>query len=273
MSSYGNNFTVEGGTNVTHSWSITAKAVTVKVKDTAVTYGDTPSFTVDETELLSGDHLTGTAQYACGYDAADPAHRTVGSYDVTVSGLSNPNYDVTFAKGTLTVNAKAIDLRVNNATVTYGEPAPAFSVDESVLVAGDSLSGTAVYTTAYIPGDATYGVVGSYAVSFTGLSNSNYVITRKKGVLTVERATRAIVTVSVADVEEGHAVAPSVTSAIEEEGDTTVTYLYGVSGSSDAPTETPPTEAGSYYVIARLSASHNYLEAQSGPCQFTVYSE
>ena len=272
MSSYGNNFTVEGGTNVTHSWSITPKAVTVKVKDTAVTYGDAPAYSVDTSALYSGDHLTGTAHYTCAYDASDPAHRAIGSYDVTVSGLANPNYDLTFDKGTLTVGVKAIELWVNNVTVTYGDPTPAFSVDTSVLLAGDTLSGTAVFDTLYVPGDATYGVVGDYAVSFTGLSNANYDITRKKGKLTVVRATRGAVTVDIADVEVGEPITPTVTSAIEEEGGTTVTYLYGVQGSVSEPTSVPPAEEGDYYVIARLSASDNYSEAQSEPCLFTVYS-
>ncbi len=187
---YGDNYTIEGGTNVSHTWHITPKAVEVKVKDLEIAFGEVPSFQVDTSGLLSGDTLMGTAVYSCGYIAGDSVNGRVGSYDVTVSGLTNGNYNITFQKGTLTV----------------------------------------------------------------------------------KKASRGAVIVTISDIDEGGTLTPNVTSTIEEPLDTTVTYLYGEAGSAAAPTMTPPTAAGDYYVIARLSQTANYLEADSTAKYFTIHS-
>ena len=269
---YGDNFTLVGGTNVTHLWSITRKAVEVKVNDLAVTYGDTPNYTLDTSALCTGDTLSGTAVYQSAYDPTNASSRAVGEYDVTVTGVSNPNYTITFRKGKLTVNPKSVTVKVNDSVVYFGDPKPAFTMNTSELLTGDSLTGTAVYSTSYVPGDADNGKVGNYAVSVTGPTNANYNINFSNGTLIVRKATRATVVVTISDIDEGDTLSPSVTSAIEEPLGTTVSYLYGKKDSSATPTATPPTEAGEYYVIAHLSASANYREADSSARYFTIRS-
>lgn len=80
--------------------TINKKAVTAKVNDVTITYGETPKFEYTVTGLVEGETLSGEAVYSgAGTDA--------GEYDISVSGLSaSDNYKVTFVPGKLTINKK-----------------------------------------------------------------------------------------------------------------------------------------------------------------------
>lgn len=84
--------------------TINKKAVTVKVEDVTITYGETPAFSYTVTGLVEGETLSGEAGYSgAGTDA--------GEYDISVSGLSaGDNYKVTFVTGTLTINKKTAEV-------------------------------------------------------------------------------------------------------------------------------------------------------------------
>lgn len=84
--------------------TINKKAVTVKVNDVTITYGDTPKFEYTVTGLVEGETLSGDADYSgAGTDA--------GVYDISVSGLTaSDNYAVTVKTGTLTINKKTAEV-------------------------------------------------------------------------------------------------------------------------------------------------------------------
>lgn len=81
--------------------TINKKAVTVKVNDVTITYGETPKFECTVTGLVEGETLSGKADYSgAGTDA--------GVYDISVSGLTaSNNYNVSFVSGKLTINKKS----------------------------------------------------------------------------------------------------------------------------------------------------------------------
>lgn len=80
--------------------TINRKAVTVKVNDVTITYGETPAFSYTVTGLVDGETLSGEAVYGgAGTDA--------GVYEISVSGLTaSDNYNVSFVPGKLTINKK-----------------------------------------------------------------------------------------------------------------------------------------------------------------------
>lgn len=81
--------------------TINKKAVTVKVDDVTITYGEKPAFSYTVTGLVDGETLSGEAGYSgAGTDA--------GVYEISVSGLSaSKNYNVLpFVHGKLTINKK-----------------------------------------------------------------------------------------------------------------------------------------------------------------------
>lgn len=84
--------------------TINKKAVTVKVNDVTITYGDTPKFEYTVTGLVEGETLSGDADYSgAGTDAGD--------YEISVSGITaSDNYKITFVTGRLTINKKTAEV-------------------------------------------------------------------------------------------------------------------------------------------------------------------
>lgn len=84
--------------------TINKKAVTVKVNDVTITYGETPKFECTVTGLVEGETLSGEAVYSgAGTDA--------GEYDISVSGITaSDNYNVSFVTGKLTINKKTAEV-------------------------------------------------------------------------------------------------------------------------------------------------------------------
>jgi len=88
-------------TTIGYHLSVLKKPITVKANDHAIVYSEAPAnngWTSDG--LIEGDTLTGTAVYTYNYEQYGKA----GGYEISLSGLVNDNYDITFVKGTLTVN-------------------------------------------------------------------------------------------------------------------------------------------------------------------------
>lgn len=84
--------------------TINKKAVTVKVNDVTITYGETPKFECTVTGLVEGETLSGEAVYS-------GAGTDVGDYDISVSGITaSDNYKVTFVPGKLTINKKTAEV-------------------------------------------------------------------------------------------------------------------------------------------------------------------
>jgi hypothetical protein len=91
-------FDVSSGTA---SLAVTPAPLTITVQDVTKTAGDpAPDFAVDYSGFVLGEDasvLTGTLNF----DPADS--NTAGIYPVTASGLSSPNYDITYVPGNLNV--------------------------------------------------------------------------------------------------------------------------------------------------------------------------
>lgn len=92
--------------------TINKKAVTVKVNDVTITYGETPKFEYTVSGLVKGETLLGEAVYTVktpsGEEINIGAGTDAGEYDISVSGLSaSKNYNVLpFVHGKLTINKK-----------------------------------------------------------------------------------------------------------------------------------------------------------------------
>ena len=150
----------------------------VTAKDNTITYGDKPSasgveysgFVNNETESV----LTGTVAYSYNYEQFG----NVGTYKITPVGLTSDNYEITFADGTLTVNAKAITVTADAVSKTYGDTDPALTYTAQGLVNGDELTGEL--------NRAAGENVGSYAIEQNTLTaGNNYSITYTGANLTI----------------------------------------------------------------------------------------
>ena len=112
---------------------------------------------------------------------------TMGVHTIVATYSGDGNFTPSFAGLTQTVKSTPLTITVNNASKTYGAADPAFTVCYSGFANGVTpagLSGTLVFTTNEPTGIAP---VGSYSITASGLTSTNYAITFVAGTLTVNK--------------------------------------------------------------------------------------
>jgi filamentous hemagglutinin family protein len=129
--------------------------------------------------------LGGTLSYGGSSEGA----KNVGSYAITLGGLSATNYALTYGEGVLTISQAPLTITANNASRIYDGRAFAGGngVNYSGFVNGETsavLSGTLGY------GGSSQGAKnsGSYAITPSGLSAENYALTYVNGTLSISKA-------------------------------------------------------------------------------------
>ena len=102
--------------------TINKKAVTVKVNDVAITYGETPTFSYTVAGLVEGETLSGKAVYTVktlsGEEINIGAGTDAGDYVISVSEselTASDNYNASFVPGKLTINKKSATVTWTNA--------------------------------------------------------------------------------------------------------------------------------------------------------------
>ena len=170
--------------------TIAKAALTATADDKSVIYGDdAPEYTVTYEGWQGEDNadvLSGTIAYACEYAPTS----NVGEYDIIPSGVSNPDYAITFVNGKVTVSKAALTITADNKEVTYGDEAPAFTAsyegwkneDNESVVSGLTLTSEYVLTSN----------VGEYDIVPADATAQNYAITFVNGTLTVNKAALTI---------------------------------------------------------------------------------
>ena len=113
---------------------------------------------------------------------------SAGTYPITCSGQTSPNYVITYVPGTLTITPDTLTITAQNGTRQYGQPNPPLNnVTYAGFVNGDtpaSLSGTLACSTS-----ATLtSPVGTFAITCSGLSSLNYSISFAQGILAITAA-------------------------------------------------------------------------------------
>ncbi len=175
--------------------TVDKKALTVTANDRTKTYGQTVSFAGTEfgaSGLVNGDTVASVTLASAG--AAATATVAGSPYDIVASaatGSGLANYEISYAKGKLTVDKKALTVTANDRTKIYGQTVSFAGTEfgSSGLVNGDTvasvtLASAGAAATATVAG-SPYDIVASAA---TGSGLANYEISYGKGKLTVGRA-------------------------------------------------------------------------------------
>ena len=170
--------------NKSATFTITARALTITADDKTVTYGDpVPIYTLTYDGLLDCDKdALGSLVFKCDYTTTSP----VGTYPITVNGLANSNYTISYNPGTLTVNPGKITVTVKSKTISYGDFAPTsydLTCDNADINANISALGTPVFKCDY----TTTSPVGKYTIEVSGLTLANYDIGYNPGTLYVKQ--------------------------------------------------------------------------------------
>ena len=186
----------------TANFTINKKSVTIIVGK-SVTYGDTATFSENDltiTGLIGNDTLGGNPTFASEYTAGSPVTEEGYAITVTFSETAlNPNYslDSLVITGTLTVNKKALTIKVKDCSVNYGGD-PDFELEYTGFVNGETsavLSGKPVFGCDYEKGTSPAGKTYTVTV-ISGLYSKNYKITYLSGTLTVNKKS---VTITIED--------------------------------------------------------------------------
>ena len=154
--------------------TINQKSASVTADNKSKTYGDdNPALTATVTGTVNGDTLN--------YSLATTAVKfsDVGNYPITVSLGSNPNYSVTPANGTLSINQNSASVTADNKSKTYGDDTPALTATVMGTVNGDTLN-YSLATTA-----VKFSNAGNYPITVTLGLNQNYNVTPTNGTLSI----------------------------------------------------------------------------------------
>src|SRR5205085_1583867 len=119
------NYTI---TYATGSLTVNAKALTITATDHSKTYGDTATFAGTEftatamvgTESVASVTLTSSGTAAAASVGGSP-YAIVPSAAVAGAGTNLANYTITYANGSLTVNAKALTITATDRSKSYGD--------------------------------------------------------------------------------------------------------------------------------------------------------
>jgi hypothetical protein len=172
------------------SITINQAPLSVTAANASRLYGSpNPVFTGSIVGIKNGDNITAT--YATTATQSSP----VGTYPI-VPTLVDPdnklgNYTVTSTNGVLTINPAPLTITAQDATKVLNSPNPSFTASYSGFVLGEGpavLSGTLTCTTTALLNSP----VGSYPITCSGQTSTNYAITYVAGTLHIDFATNAI---------------------------------------------------------------------------------
>ena len=213
---------------------ITRAPLTITPEPKTKTYLDAnPALTVTYSPFKNGEDNTVLDIQPVISTLAD-ANSDVGTYDITVAGAVDTNYEIDqSAKGTLTVEKKAATVEIGNTTQTYngGEllVSTTTSVNDLKVDVTYTLDGAVVAS----PTNA-----GTYAVLAT-INDTNYSGTTN-GTLKIEKADA---TVTLGSLTQTYTGSPLGASAVTDPVGLTVDFTYSV---------VDPTDAGTYSVTGAI---------------------
>ncbi len=180
------NYTI---THVNGTLTIDKAALTITADDKTKTYGAAnPALTATYTGLVNGDNSSVVS--GLNLSTAATSGSDVGTYTITAGGGTASNYTITHVDGTLTIDKAALTITADDKSRTYGAANPTLTASYSGLVNGDTVavvSGLNVATGATSASD-----VGTYTITASGGSASNYTITHVDGTLTIDPAALTI---------------------------------------------------------------------------------
>ena len=192
-------------TYVDGSTTVTPAPVTISASSGTMIYGgDVPAITptVDGLQNGEGASVLGSA-LACSTTATTTS--PVASYPSTCSGASDPNYEVSFVRGSIDVTPAPVTVTASSASVTYGDPSPSITPTVDGLQNGE---GPSVLGAGLLCGTSGVGgsPVGTYVSVCSGAVDGNYTVTYVEGTVVVAPAPLTI-TASSAAVTYGDAAA------------------------------------------------------------------
>ncbi|RXG11350.1 putative secreted protein (Por secretion system target), partial [Leeuwenhoekiella polynyae] len=174
-------------TYVAGSFEITPTALTITADDQTKVYGESdPALTVSYSGFENGDS---ESDLGGALNVTRTTGESVGSYVISASGATSMNYDITYVAGSFEITPAALTITADDQTKVYGAADPALTVSYSGFENGDSesdLGGTLNISRTI--GES----VGSYVISASGATSTNYDVTYIDGDFEITPASQTI---------------------------------------------------------------------------------
>jgi len=229
--------------------------LTITGNNVTMPYGGTlPTLGVSYSGFVNGDDVSSlTSQPSLLILPATP-FSPVGSYPITVFGAIDPNYSISYVKGTLSITPVALTIKANDASMTYGGSVPTLTATYTGFVNGDNASSLTTHPTLSTTASPT-SIVGTYPITASAAVDPNYTITYQTGTMTVGKASLTVT----ADNKNMPLGGPLPTLTISYTGFVNGDNATGLTTAPTATTTATATSpAGAYTITPGGGASSNY---------------
>lgn len=115
-----------------------------------------------------------------------------GKYDISISDISAPNYEIQYKYGVLTIIPRNLSVKTGIYQRVYGEENPEFELTYDGFVAGQNQNDLTTVPHAYTTANKTSSV-GSYPIYIGGGNAQNYIFNYEQGNLNIIQAEQIIV--------------------------------------------------------------------------------
>ncbi len=165
--------------------------LTATADDQTKTYGDVnPGFSLAFTGFVNGDNSS-VLDVLPSRSTTATTTSDAGTYEISVSGGSDDNYNYVYQNGTLTIEKATLTATADDQSKIYGEANPGFSLSFSGFVNGENSSVLDLLPQRSTSADETSDV-GTYAIVVSGGSDNNYNYSYVNGTLTINPAALTI---------------------------------------------------------------------------------
>ncbi len=179
------------GTTKTVNVTVNKRNLTVEVNSKSKTYGDPdPTFDYKVSEnspnqLVAGDSINDGVSFTGTLQRADVTNQNVGTYTIGKGSVDSNKYNIKFETGTLTINPKPINIKLDDNTKVYGaeDPELTFTLDENTLAYNETVEDVITGTPEREEGKD----VGTYVISKGDIASPNYAITFTEGTFEITK--------------------------------------------------------------------------------------
>ena len=260
------NYALAEGSNATKDFTISQKGLTVTADNKTVIYGESaPVYTATYEGLLDCDiGKLGTLDFTCDYTTTSP----VGTYPITVSGLENSNYNISYVKGTLSVSKHTVTIAwgTNNSFVYNGNAQSRDYTAENV-VTGDDLKLTVTLKCENIAVSSAINA-GTYTATVQ-ITNHNYVLDESSKTATFTITQRTITldwgANSFAYDGNSHTLTPTAQNVVSNDNLGLTVTITG-----ENLTGALAINAGTYTATAQITNANYVLAESSKTATFTI---
>ena len=244
----------------------------ITANNQSMSYGGTfPALSVSYSGFVNRDTSSSLTKQPTVQTTAT-AMSPIGTYPITASGAVDPNYQISYVAGKLTIGTATLTITANNQTKVFGQTNPTLTVSYAGFEDGDTPKSLKtqpkISTTA-----STTSNVGKYPITASGAVDANYTIVYVAGTLTINQdATTTAASASSKSSPFGVSLtlSASVTANAPGSGtptgsvdffDTTTGVDLGTAAlcGNTATVSTAALDPGSHVITASYSGSSNFL--------------